>query len=213
MVTTGSRAPCDASARAADAERERRGRRGEAGGPQLAGPVERRRRRRRARPGAAAARPPPPRRAPAPRGAAARRGALPGSRRPARDRRRRARRPSPGRPPRPAASRRCPPQQLARAVCARDDDPVVAGDVDRPVAERLDLDQGAARRPRARATRDATRAPLPGRAGRVTTILTRGSPGEGDELGGEHGWVAPGAPLEPGPVLGGDERGQVAPSW
>ena len=34
-----------------------------------------------------------------------------------------------------------PPPQLARSVDARDDHPVVAGDVDRLAPERLDLDQ------------------------------------------------------------------------
>jgi hypothetical protein len=42
---------------------------------------------------------------------------------------------------RPAAAR-APPEQL-RAGATRDDDPVVAGELDRPVAERLGGDQRA----------------------------------------------------------------------
>ena len=139
--------------------------------PQLAGAVERRRRRRRARRAAACARPRRPRTAPGRPAAAARRAGPPASRRPARGRRRRAPRPSPGRSPRRRGivPRRAA-QQLPRAVRARDDDPVVAGDVDRLVAERLDRDQ--------RAVDDLVAEPLEPRtrscswpSGRVTTIL------------------------------------------
>ena len=47
------------------------------------------------------------------------------------------------RSPRPAAACRAAAARARGAVRARDDDPVVAGDVDRLVAERLDLDQRA----------------------------------------------------------------------
>ena len=100
--------------------------------------------RRRARRRAASARPRRRRRARARPGAAAPRAAPPASRPPG----------TRSAPPSASAVARAdrshprgrpghPPPQLARAVDARDDHPVVAGDVDRLVPERLDLEQRA----------------------------------------------------------------------
>ena len=134
---------------------------------------------------------------------AARRADLPGSRRPGPGRRRRRRPRSPRRSRRPAPA--CPASAAAApgAVRARDDHPVVAGDVDRIVAERLDLDQRAAHDlvPE-RLDAAASSSSWPG--GRVTTILTRRRRG----ARARPLRIDARAPLDPGAVLVGDERGQ-----
>ena len=100
-----------------------------------------------------------------------------------------------------------PPPELAGAVRARHDDPVVAGDVDRVVAERLDRDQ--------RAVDDLVAEAL--EAGDEIPLLALGSSDDdphrasGNELRGERGRVEAGATLDPGAVLGGDQRRQHGP--
>ena len=100
--------------------------------------------RRARRPAAAAHSPAPAKRTrPAGRGSSARR--PPAWRRRGRDRRRRTQPPSRGRSPPPASGSSHPPAQLRGAVHARDDDPVVALDLDGLVAEGLDPRRAAAR--------------------------------------------------------------------
>ena len=94
-----------------------------------------------------------------------------------------------------------PARELARAVRARDDDPVVRRRIDRLVAERLDRGSAGSARPRGRAPRAARRAARPASPARVTTILTAAS---ADELAPERDRVVAAAPLDPRAVLGGD---------
>ena len=212
----GGRLRPDADRREVDAEpreRPRGGGRGEhdevalreLGRHELARAVERRRSPRRARRRAAAARPRRRRRAPGRRAAAARRAGPPASRRPGRGRRRRS------------ASAVAAPIAATRSACramrrrssrapfdARHDHPVVAGDVDGLVAERLDLDE--------RAVDDLVAERLEP-AGELLLLPARPRDDdphehEREQLARDRLGVGRRAPLDPGAVLVGDERGQ-----
>ena len=124
---------------------------------------------------------------------------------------RRARPPSPGRSQRAAAGSPGSAPELAPRRCARDDDPVVARDIDRLVAERLrTASSSCRRRPRARAPRAwraaAPHGPPPGSTQRLLTAWrprARRRPRAGRRR----------SAADPAAVLAGDERRQREPSW